>query len=616
MIPGFIPTDAAMQADTPPPAPEMGLLKLTEDQKTRMALTICEEIDASESAKGTLPERWERNKKIYNVDPDVTNLHVAEGMQPYNIPLYRQKADRIIGTIHGSITGLYPYVQALDDQDINVDEIERALMGMAEDGGFDLKLKKALEITVNTNIATMRVMPHFERGHVIKLDWIHPGNMMCYPAEETMFSEAKTVGHRYYKMRYKIESEQATGLYYEGNIFGDDDPNSDFHGQTGHQTEKTSIVNPKDGQVELWEVVHECDLEGKGEYKKYLCVVARKEQKLLSCQNFPYSTPWYFDIRISEPDGSVWPSDSPAQVMQGIQLAYSDIHTTLIHGSYAAAFPLVIVSGGSLPVKAKKYGPATLIESPVDVKAQVLGGNFNPGALPEESQTLEEVADAVSGISRLGTGENLPSGTTATAANGLLQAQQESKDNYTESVAPSIQRIWGFLYEILSLHFEEVRQGLGSRFPSELTYGKIDGRTFRFEVTGKSGSSSPSALLGKLQFLASLAVNPQSGLDYMAIVDRIVQALDLPFSTQGLKLAPSSVNPQEILAILQAVAGGQLPPEQAAQAIMTDLQNAQSSAAIAGQGVPPQPGMGGMPSTGPAIPAPNGPGAAFVSPSV
>lgn len=576
------------------------LIELNDEQKKKLAERICREIEASEAAKGTLPLRWERNEKIYHVDPDVTSLHVAEGMAPYNIPLYRQKADRVIGTVHSSITGLYPYVQALDeDMDGNNDEVvERGLQAMAEAGRFESRLKQVLKLAVNTNIGTLRITPAFPRS-AARIEWIHPGNMMCYPAEHGSFEEAKTIGHRFYKMRYRIEQEQRKGRYYAAEIFGGDDPNEHYSGRsrTQSKTQTTEPVVPEDGEVELWEVIHECDLMGTGEYKRYLCVVAKSQQALLSCQPYPYRRLWYIDFRVDESDGQVWPPDSLAQVCHGIQLAYSDIHTTLIHGSYMAAFP-VVVSGGTLPVKTKKYGPAALIESPTEVKVQALQTGFNPGALPSEGAVLEAVMDSVTGISRLGVSQNLPASTTATAANGLLQAQQETKDQYTQSIAPSVARVWEFLYELLTRHFDEVRLALGSRFPSDLTYPCVAGKTYRFEVTGKSGSSSPQGLLNKLQFLLQMASNPQSGLDQKEIVEKIVQALEFPFSAQSLKSKPAPVDPQEIMQLLSAVASGQLPPDKAAQALMMDIQGATSGSPIAGSGGPIAGAAQGMPGPG------------------
>jgi len=549
------------------------LLKLSDSQRDELAQRICQEIDASESSKGTLPLRWERNEKIYHVDPDVSALHVAEGMQPYNIPLYRQKADRVIGTVHSAITGLYPYVQALDDSaEGNNDElVERGLQAMAEDGDFASKLKQVLRLAVNTNLGTLRIRPELKH-RAVTMDWVHPGNMMCYPAEHGTFAEAKTVGHRFYKMRYRIERAQRKGSYYEEEIFGGDDPNDHYQGRINTRTETTQPVDQGEAQVELWEVIHECDLKGNGEYRRYLCVVARSQQKLLSCQEYPYSMPWYFDVRLDDAGGQVWPNDSLAQILQGVQMAYSDIHTTLIHGSYMAAFPLVVVSGGALPVKAKKYGPSTLIESPMDVKVQAIATSFNPGALPMEAQKLEEVADSVSGISRLGMSEALPASTTATAAGGMLQAQQERKDQYTESVSPAISRIWEFLYELLQHHFEAMRVVLGTRFPKGLTYAALAGRRLRFQVTGRSGASSPQSLLQKLQFLASLTQNPNSSLDYGRIEERMLQALDLPFSTQGLQKNGPAV--QELEQLIVAMAQGKVSPQQAMAALQQDKNGA------------------------------------------
>ena len=123
------------------------------DKLRELGIIVCQEIEHSETGKGSLPRRWERNEQLYNIDPDATNLNLVEGMASYPIPLWKPKADRIIGTVFKSITGIEPYVQCVPDSLMAQDaeraqRLERALMAIAnfEDGrfGFDRAFRQCL----------------------------------------------------------------------------------------------------------------------------------------------------------------------------------------------------------------------------------------------------------------------------------------------------------------------------------------------------------------------------------------------------------------------------------------------------------------------------------------
>src|SRR3954469_8135430 len=116
------------------------------DKLRELGIVVCQEIEHSETGKGSLPRRWERNEQLYNIDPEATNLNLVEGMASYPIPLWKPKADRIIGTVFKSITGIEPYVQCIPSSTLAKDvqattRLEKALMAIATKNegkfGFD-----------------------------------------------------------------------------------------------------------------------------------------------------------------------------------------------------------------------------------------------------------------------------------------------------------------------------------------------------------------------------------------------------------------------------------------------------------------------------------------------
>lgn len=581
------------------------------DKLRDLGIAICQEIDHSETGKGTLPRRWERNEQLYNIDPDATNLNLVDGMASYPIPLWKPKADRIIGTVYKSITGIEPYVQCLVSSETPGDNekaarLEKALMTVAtaQDGrfGFDRAFRQCLKTAVNTGIAILYVHPTPD-GSVYH-EPIHPKDFCIYPHELGDIKKAKCVGHRYWKLRSEIDE-----LFQSGEYLTDEVGGADAIGERGGKsaefgrTADTPAQNPDDQLIECWQVVRRCDL-GEGE-RDYIVCVAKKTQMVLKVLPLEYKTArLYFDIRFDDEYGSFWPASSPGQDTQGIQLIYSDLFNVAIQGGYSAAFPGVAIIGATLNSKVKRWGPGTVWELPAGAQVQVVGNTFNGQFLVGLIPKIEEVADATSRISRLGMSQNLPASTTATAAEGLLQAQDEGKDQYTTFVAPVVAEIFAFLREVLVLHWDRVCHKHGSSL-GVIDHGDLQ-IPVRFQPTGKSSSASPSALLQKLQMALTLASAPNTTLDYQAVEKQILQALDLPFDVAGLeKKGPSA---QEWMSILAGVLNGQVAPQEALQI----LQEAHGAATGQAQtnGVPPA-GFGPVPPAGavPDRPAPAAPGA-------
>jgi hypothetical protein len=579
-----------------------------------LGISVCQEIDHSETSKGSLPLRWDRNEQLYNIDPSATNLNLVEGMASYPIPLWKPKADRIIGTVFKSITGLEPYVQVIPESEETEDmakakRLEKALQVLAtkEEGrfGFDRAFRQCLKTAVNTGIAILYAHPTQEG--CLYHEPIHPKDFCIYPHELGSIRKAKTVGHRYWKLRSDIDALYEAGEYLTDSVGG-----ADGVGETGGKSEEfgstvdTPSSNPDDNLIECWQVVRFCDL-GDGP-QDYIICVAKKTQRVLKITKLEYKTSrMYFDVRFDEEYGSFWPASSPGQDIQGLQLIYSDLFNVAIHGGYSAAFPGVAIIGATLNSKVKRWGPGTVWELPAGASVEVVGNTFNGAFIGPIIDKVEQVADSTSRISRTGEGQNLRAGTTATEASGVLQAQEEGKDQYTTFVAPIVGEIFEFLRELLNLHYPDFFKKHGSSLGLE---GLEDVTVAaRFLPTGKSSTTSPTALLQKLQMALQLASTPTTNLDYQAVEKQVMQALDLPFDVAGLE--KKGPNAQEWMQILAGVLSGQVSPQEATQI----LQEAQ--AGITGQGtdgqVPAQQptgavaGVSGPPETGAASAVPGAP---------
>jgi len=533
------------------------LLRLSDEVRERVAQRLCAEIRESEREKERLRERWIRLRAIHDCEENTSQVQLIEGMKPYVLPLSRTKADRIVAAVVDGITGLNPYVQVFDAGNLNanLDDIEQDLMTLAQDAGDAAAIREGAEDAVITNAGVWRVRPFVDErpydaaqssdassgsgagAKVTRLDWeaIDPVDVCCYPPYFGTFAAAKTVGHRWSELLYRVKADMASGRYATYDLKGGDDPTRS-HRSADDQAEGYEAQRPADEFVELWEVVSDLDLHDDGKYRKYLCVVALTEQKLLSIQPYPYSTPWYVEVRTERERNRIFPNSSVMQRLQGLQLAYSDMFTAMIQASFASIGPITILTGGGLMSKVTQAKPFMVLEAPADVKVQSISANPQVGALPQGIEKVEEVADALTGIGRNGAGQQLPASTTATEVDAIQAAQNEAKDQYTQVVASSVERVFRLLFEFYRFHYADLKAAYGDKLVADPAF--VLTVCPQFKVNGKNGSTSSMIVLQKLQMLMGLiAQTPGTRYDAAKIIDQMAQLLDLPFSLRRLEIS-------------------------------------------------------------------------------
>lgn len=509
-------------------------------------------VDASKDAVGALADRWDKNEALYNQDHNESTLNIVDGLKVYPIPLWKQKADRIIGTVFQGITGIEPYVQILTDDGTNdrADDIEKSLQLLAGRGNtkdtFDRAFGQCLTIAVNTNVSILYTYK-MDGGRVCFRP-IHPKDFVAYPHEMVSMDDMVTVGHRFYKMRSEVQSKIDKGEYFDVPLGSNADPigqetgkGADFALATG-----TAAVEIADELMEMYQLLHKCDF-GDG-LKWYRFTFAYDSQAILDAEVYPYSRPWYFDIRFSDEYNSFWPANSPGWSMQALQKAYTDIINTIIGGAYACAFPILIFEGGAIPTKMKRSTVGAIYEVPAGTKVTQIKPEVDFAWLANMLAIIEKAADGVTRISQLGTSQTLPSNTTATAAAGQLKAQEEGKDQYTSFVAPAIADVWRFLYELLVNHFDEFKGAFGDAIPLE-SIEQLLQSPVRFEPTGKSAETNPSVLLEKLRMTLMMSSDPRSQLDFQKTEDQVVQAMNLPQDIKSLQKDEVSVS-QDLMRVL------------------------------------------------------------------
>jgi hypothetical protein len=591
------------------------LIKLAPDKRDALAKRLCRDIQAGLDAKQGLTRRWERVENQYKSITE-GGLRLVDDLDPLTLPLTKPKIDRIINTVFSAVTSIKPWVQVLPEDDASAavsEKVEAALQYLAEKAGFERWFWRWLYRTAITNIGIPQIVFNPEKG--IEFRSPHPKDFVAYPAAFSDPNRAKLLGHKCPMTGREITAQIRAGLFYKDAEFQlGYDPDSDLEGShrdadmtaSAHAIEGASEDIAEVWEVLVWESLKGGSVEIEGgareipdEEKRYVAVLDRGKQTLLALYEYGPSEPWYFDMRFDDEDDKFWPTSSVGHSLQGLQLSYDAIFNALFVGELMKIGPTTFIHGGQLGTKLKKYKPFEVIEVASAISVTQVQSTADTAGMSNLLNKLEEVADRQSRISTIGTGEQFKSGTTATESAGLIEMQRQAEDQYTAFVSLCLQKMWRFLYELLVLHFDELKQICGEAIPIEGVW-ELDGAKLSFEVNGKSSTNSPNALLAKLDrviqyagLLNQSSVDPNTGMpvldpmtgmpappaiDLPKVIRLAIQALSLPISTeqimpepqQGGQLATDPGLDQGLLQAIAMAAGGAFPEEEAAEPLPAD----------------------------------------------
>lgn len=531
-------------------------VELSKEKAKTLAQGLCNQIDSSITGRESVKDRWDMIENIFRCDQKTSNLQIADSFESYVFPMYRQKATKIGRTVLGAYFNLKPWVQMIDvtrpvqQQDPNapppqpIPDVERTYQSWLESSNLKNVFSTVFMNMVHFNCGIAQVCTKPD-GSLFARN-IHPSKSIFYPCQTPDYNSLITMGHQFLPLRGDIEEGLESGLYNKDWL------DLDKCGVATNRATRTTndevmahdnpiMTNGDDEPIECYELVTKLKLKGDTKREWYLALVEKQGEQLMSLEHYPYSRPWYFVYKTSYDEDNMYPSDSIGGVMQGLQLAYNDGNTLMLQGSLAGAFPLIVVSGGSLSNKTVSYQAGQMIESSDEIKLQYVSTGFNPGALAPMMQKIEQLADGVSGMSRLGTTEALPGHTTATAASGFLQAQQESKDEYVEGVASPFKDMAEFIFEMMVKHTPKIALRMGKKWQINPN-AEIDPTAIDIQPTGGGTTTDPQLLGQKLMTLQQMASNPASSLDPEKVETKMVEAMDFPFDTDSLKKPPPNPN--------------------------------------------------------------------------
>lgn len=558
-------------------SPKANPVGLSANQLYRLGMDCKREVDQSRDDQGTLPERCDRNTGLYNLDPALTNLNMVPGMMSYPIPLWRPKADEIINTVHSALTSYEPYCQLLPysgkpEDKKKCERVQKAAQTIIGDDtgrqGFDRSLRMCLQLSVNHGISYITTFA--EPDGTIMFDSISLQDFVFYPHEVIDIKRAQTVGHKIWLLKDEILAMQQSGDYMKVGVGTDDTVgprggDSETYKATG-QSQPTESGFDK---IKCYQLIRKCrfatpgseeDRQGEranasddySKTKDYLIHFSYDTAKILKVVPWDYKTSrGYFEIRLAESYGSHWPSSSPGNIIQGLQLAYSDLINVLIQLGYAASCPETHVVGEQAPARVERRGPGTrTYHTSPDVKVFAVTNQVNVAPIMGIVPIIERCANDLLKITPLGSTEALKSNASGNEAAMLAQSKQQGHNQYSNFVVPVMGEVFQTIIEMITLHFRPITKRYDELGLEDARDLKVKARCI---PTSKSNFGSSGTLFQKIGAAAQIAADPESGFDKRKLLEQAMLALDLPFDIESLKkLEPS---PMQLAAIIQGMLG-------------------------------------------------------------
>lgn len=589
---------------------------ISDGELKKIANELVTFIAASDASKGDLLQVWSDNEDSYYCSGSQSSVSIIEGESSREWPVWQSKEDRIEGDVVRQLTTIYPMVQCIDESTEGkpTDDIATALTVLADLSKFSTRHIRALVFdSLNTNNSFCRIKPKVsdDDGTVTGFDVavVKPRDMVVYPAEVDEVTEARCVGHNFNLMAFEVEEQIRDGFYIDPfpekpfgkKVYGGDQY-KDETGDNSQNTENESHTEPattEDQNVSLYEVLFRRKMDGSDEYRWYIGTLWRTASKMLDLQPYAFKTrdgsyveypePWYVKYYVKQSRDRIWSPWAPATPIRALQTDISMLKEMAIQGTAFAAMPVVVTSGGSLEGKSYRLKPGEILSLPQGVVAQRIDTSFNPGLIEPMLEAMDGMCDASTGVSRLGTSENVPSSTTATAAAGFLQAQSEAKSDYASAIAEGVEQTWRIFFWIFQTHADTIIAANKKRLPSQLSVEIVRGLSLRFEATGTSGASSPQTFIQKLMFLLQMTAGDPA-YDKNAIINLIIQNLDLPVQQSALMVKEFRMHPQ-VMALLQMHG---YTPEEIFDGIHQQMQQ-QQIAQQAQLAMPQQAGPDGVP---------------------
>lgn len=562
-------TQTAYRFDPDLPPEWRGFGDRAVDERKRLASRLARHIASWESSIDGIKERWKRNEALYRNDPSAVSVTVSPAMPTIPMPLWAQRADRIVSEVFDSITQIQPYIRAVtNDVDFKAFsiQIERDLHFLALKSGVDAALWRALKVAVNTGISGIKVSFDPDAA-LFRFTVAHPADWIVYPHEVDQLSDLVTCGARTTMTRLRLRQMVADGEVMDVPVAPErrtDDPAG--RSVAFDRTEPSRPDSDDDEIVELFELEHRYWDERQRRIRVLRCLLAPETEEILHLEVLPYSDLRWLDVRFDVEYGQFIPASSPGQTAQGLQTMFTWIVNTIVQGATATAFPPLAVRGGTFESsKVNYYGPGAIIttqDGPKD--AAVLPINFNGEYLVRLIDVIQSITDGATRVSTTNLGVQTPGSRTATEIANMMESGSKGVAAYANHVSRGVEQLWAVLYDMFRTHFPLIKDRWQGQIQTELDqFDAMSTLDLGWECSSRTGATNPASLVMKYQKILELSMDPRAGIDVVAVVKDFVQSLSLP-RPERYFLPDQATAPAQIEAIVSNLVASGMGVDQVA----------------------------------------------------
>lgn len=494
--------------------------------RAELAVWLCRQLENARSAKSGLPERWDTNERYYRNEPSVAQP-VIQGRSAVHMPLIQPLADRLVHGLCTQIVGADPAVtfQAEDPAASEAAERRSADLEMlAQRSGWEQSLWDRFQLAFLCGVCPKRTT--VQDGEFVH-DVAHPGDWFVSPPAWSDLSRSRFMAVRIERRLAEIEQAQEDRLYFDDvdvDAPSQMDERNVGRAKTGYGKSRGTDDDAEDPVVDLYEAVFRAKPSEDEPEEWYVATFSEDCKAVLRCAPLTQEHSGWADARFHWEYGRYWPDGSLAQNLQGLQDLYDKMHTILVWGAAASAFPAVFAVGGFTEWQVKQYGPQDLIEIPGQVQITQLKNEFNPQSLLAVIQQIERLSNGVVRVSDAAMGQQESGDPTATEISQIAQSQQAAQSAYLSIVARGIEEEFAAMNELFVSRYDEFKRVHGDAIktrPEDLDV------SVRPELTAKGHTSSPGVQMAVADRLYQMAQSAASILDPVKVEYAVLQALPL-----------------------------------------------------------------------------------------
>ena len=558
--------------------PPKGLKKLEERQK--LAAQLQQWVDNSNTIKGQLPERWKKNEEQYRNQPDCDGWQASEESPVWHLNLTQPRIDALVSKVCNPMVAHRPYFTAMGyarDKD-RLQVCQDMVQFCLEKARFTKKFRDATRICCMAAPSYYRVWFDASAQDFLAnesqlddvapfgfvgptIDVIHPNDMVIYPVGLGL-KRAVFVGHRFLMRQKEIREFQRVGMFLDDVTTFPETYNQEWESGRDQEWSLTSeevgmpdYLEPEEAEqnVQVYQGVAKLDLNGDGHEERYLLTFCYDDPCLLDVQEYKYSRVEYFEHYLKPGGyGETYHSNPPAQDLQALQNAFSDLFNVLLEGTKLSAQPPVLVSGGT-EGKVVKYEAGSVIHVPSGFEYTILNNGFNPQELPGVMAMIERIADAALRVSQPSLGAKTSGDTTATEVAAMQGGQEEGANEYRDNAAESGEAIADFIRELCYMHYEMMFEAYGEALPCPPNEKEKLLKGLRWEQTGKTAQSIWAYVSGSIEKLMQFCRMPVAGkngkmepgpitdennqpvvLNGRALLEAWIEGMDLPIPLEAI----------------------------------------------------------------------------------